>query len=88
MPHLPQRVDEQYVVPAAQRLWPGLVPADLECLQRAVEGLSGAWTFGEYGCLLVPVAPGQPDIGPVPARLALLLVGLDSWRWDVHRWGL
>ncbi|PRW58669.1 hypothetical protein C2E21_2704 [Chlorella sorokiniana] len=78
------QADERDAAIAAQRLWPGLAPADLERLQRAVDGLASAWSYGEYGCLVVPLQPGQPDIGPVPGSLSLLLVGLDSWRWDVH----
>lgn len=84
-PPLPQQDDEREKKPAAQRLWPGLAPADLERLQRAVDGLASACTFGDYGCLLVLLQPGQPDIGPVPGSLAVMLVGLDSWRFDVHR---
>ena len=65
--------------------------ADLDALCAAVEFVSSPGSkiewWPEYGCCLVAWRALGDTIEADPGALSLVVVGLDNWRYAVHRWG-
>jgi hypothetical protein len=74
----------------AAPLWSALCSSDLQILEQAVAFASSpdnvTW-FPQYGCALLVLRPHEEhSIQPAPAAISLSLVGLNEWRFRVHRW--
>ncbi|KAL4434356.1 hypothetical protein ABPG75_000797 [Micractinium tetrahymenae] len=77
--------DHDEAAPADQQLWPGLSDEDLASLEAACAfaSTSAIW-LPAYGCAVLALPAGEPDTQPVPGTLALVVVGLDNWIYDIH----